>query len=186
MIFTCMLSSMLTEGKHERIKSALVCFSHYIPNQIICKLQGYHSVSQDHLHTVPGGQVFVYDLPARQVAHSACDLNGHVHQVLLRDRLEGNEREGDNVLLRGRDGKTQKGREQRRDFRNWCQIVLYILSMRRGSKMEATSTKTISDFKESERFFSTEKDLKGKVRFTSICTVTLCLSFRLYKTPQWI
>lgn len=46
-----------------------------------------------HLHAVPGGEVFVYDLPARQVAHSTCNLNGHVNQVLLRDRLEGNERE---------------------------------------------------------------------------------------------
>lgn len=71
-----------------------------------------------HLHAVPGGEVFVYDLPARQVAHSTCNLNGHVNQVLLRDRLEGNdrERERDNVLLRNRNRKNTKGREWGRDF----------------------------------------------------------------------
>lgn len=41
-----------------------------------------------HLHTVPGSQVFVDDLPAGQVAHSTSDLNGHGNQVLLRDRLK--------------------------------------------------------------------------------------------------
>lgn len=53
---------------------------------------------QGHLHAVPGGEVFVYDLPASQVAHPACNLDSHVDQVLLRDRLKGNEgkREKDN------------------------------------------------------------------------------------------
>lgn len=41
-----------------------------------------------HLHAIPGSQVFVYDLPAGQVAHSTSDLNGHIHQVLLGDRLK--------------------------------------------------------------------------------------------------
>lgn len=40
------------------------------------------------LHTVPGSEVFVYDLPAGQVAHSTSNLNGHGNQVLLRDRLK--------------------------------------------------------------------------------------------------
>lgn len=46
-----------------------------------------------HLHTVPGSQIFVYDLSASQVAHPTCNLDGHVDQVLLRDRLEGNDRQ---------------------------------------------------------------------------------------------
>lgn len=40
-----------------------------------------------HLHTVPSSQVFVDDFPPGQVAHPAGNLNGHVHQVLLRNCL---------------------------------------------------------------------------------------------------
>lgn len=45
---------------------------------------------QGHLHAVPGGEVFVDDLPASQVAHSTCNLDRHVNQVLLRDCLKRN------------------------------------------------------------------------------------------------
>lgn len=64
-----------------------------------------------HLHAVPGGEVFVYDLPARQVAHSTSNLDGHVNQVLLRDGLKkGN----DNVQLRSRDRKNTHKKKGRR------------------------------------------------------------------------
>lgn len=43
------------------------------------------------LHTVPGGEIFVDDFPASQVAHSTSNLDGHVNKVLLRDGLRGNE-----------------------------------------------------------------------------------------------
>lgn len=41
-----------------------------------------------YLHTVPGSQVFVDDLPSGQVAHATGDLDGHVDKVLLGDRLQ--------------------------------------------------------------------------------------------------
>lgn len=103
-----------------------------------------------HLHAVPGGEVFVYDLPARQVAHSTCNLNGHVNQVLLRDRLEGNERERETMCCwETETGKTQKGGSGDVTFQICllCQIVLYIFLIERGSKMGVTYTKTISVFK---------------------------------------
>lgn len=53
----------------------------------------------------------MYDLPARQVAHSTGNLNGHVNQVLLRDRLKGNEAERHNVRLKSSGRKNTK-REQ--------------------------------------------------------------------------
>lgn len=59
-----------------------------------------------HLHTIPGSQVFVYDLPASQVAHSTSYLDGHVHQVLLGDRLKGNKWEG--RVERPKQEKTRK------------------------------------------------------------------------------
>lgn len=66
---------------------------------------------QGHLHAVPGGQVFVYDLPASQVAHSTCNLDGHINQVLLRDCLKGNEGGGEEAQLRNRSRKNKKRRE---------------------------------------------------------------------------
>lgn len=75
---------------------------------------------QGHSHAVPGSEVFVYDLPARQVAHSTCNLDGHINQVLLRDRLKGNEGESDNVHLSSRDRKNTKKTETGL----LCEIVL--------------------------------------------------------------
>lgn len=46
------------------------------------------SITSGYLHTVSGCQVFVNDLPPGQVAHATGNLDGHVHQVLLRNRLE--------------------------------------------------------------------------------------------------
>jgi len=61
-----------------------------------------------HLHAVPSSEVFVYDLPASQVAHSTRDLDGHVHQVLLRDSLKGNGTDSDNVQLRETGNATKR------------------------------------------------------------------------------
>lgn len=73
---------------------------------------------QGHLHAVPGSEVFVYDLPARQVAHSTCNLDGHINQVLLRDRLKGNE--GETMCMwEVETGKTQKGSGDRRPQLTW-------------------------------------------------------------------
>lgn len=41
-----------------------------------------------YLHTVPCSQVFVDDLPPGQVAHPTGNLDGHVHQILLGNRLQ--------------------------------------------------------------------------------------------------
>lgn len=41
-----------------------------------------------YLHTVPGSQVFVDDLPSGKVAHPTGNLDGHMHQILLGNRLQ--------------------------------------------------------------------------------------------------
>lgn len=117
-IFTCMLSSMLSGAGGER-KVGVFIFSNSIPNQITWKLQGRTEqkwrqlwARSGHLHAVPGSDVFVYDLPASQVAHSTCNLDGHVNQVLLRNCLKGNEGAGDNVQLRNKQEKHRR----RHDF----------------------------------------------------------------------
>lgn len=79
MIFTCMLSSMLLEeGREEAVLAS---------TQLgIGKLIAIPGVSGGEgregprgcLHAVPGSEVFVYHLPARQVAHSTGDLDSHV------------------------------------------------------------------------------------------------------------
>ena len=53
----------------------------------------------------------MYDLPSGQVAHSTCNLDGHVNQVLLGDCLKGNEGRRDNVQLKSRRRKYKKRSE---------------------------------------------------------------------------
>lgn len=89
MIFTCMLSSMLSGGRKGGLRH-----SPTKKNQEK-KTWSIMGISEDnccHLHAVPSSEVFVDDLPASKVAHSARDLDGHVNQVLLRDGLTGNGR----------------------------------------------------------------------------------------------
>lgn len=152
-----MLSSMLLEwGGQERKKYFFVIkFQTKSPERYSEELRtndGSCEQGQGHLHAVPGSEVFVYDLPASQVAHSTCNLDGHVNQVLLRDRLKGNEGEGDNVQLRSRDRKKKKkgsewGQETTADatllWRNWSSEN----TINYESKMGVTYAKNILVFK---------------------------------------
>lgn len=76
---------------------------------------------QRHLHTVPSSEVFVYDLPASQVAHSARNLDGHVNQVLLRNGLRGN---GSDEAKMSR-GKGQEKQKQKWEFRSTGVTLLW-------------------------------------------------------------
>lgn len=106
-IFTCMLSSMLSGRRGEETA---------LPRLGIGKLLAKRDGGQGRgrkrkrksrvkrcLHAVPGSEVFVYHLPARQVAHSTGDLDGHVDQVLLGDGLQGNQTDRrPGILTKGR------------------------------------------------------------------------------------
>lgn len=100
-------------------------------------------LGQGHLHAVPGGEVFVYDLPASQVAHSTCNLDGHVNQVLLRDCLKGNKGERETLCSwKAETGKTTKreewGQETIADvnwrWRNWSSVSNCSYFLRIGTK----------------------------------------------------
>lgn len=104
-IFTCMLSSMLSgrRGKETALPRLGI-------GKLLVKRDGGRGRGRKRkrrvkrcLHAVPGGEVFVYHLPARQVAHSTGNLDGHVDQVLLGDGLQGNQTDRrPGILTKGR------------------------------------------------------------------------------------
>lgn len=70
----------------------------------------------------------MYHLPARQVAHSTCDLDSHVDQVLLGDGLEG--RKPDRQTDR-RESLQKAGRKSMRGFCNRLEGSLNMMRIKK-------------------------------------------------------